>query len=1219
MMKKIKNIIVLLLFSMLSFLAHGQELPYKMPTPTASNLGKFGIIPVSMYTGKADISIPIYQMKERGITLDINLRYDTSGLLVNQLPGWTGHGWSLMAGGSITRKTNGMDDELDPKEQSLNKWHNYFEVHDKIPEYLNQLKQESNRIPIFTDIYADVFYFDFMGHHGKFWLGADGEWKVQSDDNICVEFDYHDENNFIYPFIANRPQSSYKNPKTIKGFTLITDDGTRYTFGGDASSIEYVTDLSVNFDREWFYDWTANTWMLTSVDDRFGNNLYKFKYSRGKFITQLYKTRTGLLTQAEYSSFFYSYSSQHGVSIHTEYSGTLNSPVYLTAIYGASGTSAYFVRKSAFPNSIASHELYPSLYKSEGASADLSDRFFPEASNPKYNAIYNPVYFQYYLQCTTDNELKDYQAHRDVDKYDDPFSSMDIEILKEIVLLKNGTIFNCNLNYEMKNRIHLTSVDFKAASNNLKTYTMKYNSYDMVPKDYLTEAVDYWGYYNGLQYASADKNTFEPSQSSTMCGMLTQITYPTGGYTKIKYQLNSYSKYINADRKSFTTLSRPENAGGLRVSEISNYEGGIPKEIREYKYEFSPGVSSGVLYSLPQRYCKWTDNYSSDHRVAYRFGTSSIIPLSNSFGSFIGYSKVKELNADNTYKIHTFSDATQVYDDPYEYTIMSCEGANPYNKFSERGYLLGKQLSETTFNSKGEKLYETTFKYSTDKTFNTNHYTLTTNFGVFAGCCYGNIYKLYYPKIKLEETVTKEYIGNACLEEKHKYNYEDKVNDYYSSSKKLFKTDVKVLSSEIHQRGKDSIKTVYGYPFSGFEYKLASQFCLPAISSKSYLNGELFKGNKTIYGLCKGQIVPQKEIQYLNNENDYDVIAEYKAYNSKFLPKEIINKEGINNKLFWSSSDQLVAIVANGSDNIKLYPSPSSARNLLVSSKEGEVFGDLPTKIDVCTYNSKGLVHNSATGNGIETKYKYDRIGRLTEIHDSNDNIIERYSYNYVSSDSGSSKTENFGIYPCYEPSGDISKCDEVYPAKIRLCEYHGIDSCLVLAYNIHPDAVSPEIRIKRKRTGITEMTIPLPNNKLFGHRHLRFPCWEGDECEVVLYENGEQIDKATFTTSNTRKYYADVVNDFINKTAAIYIWADESSGNVTTFLNIYKDFRGDFMKTPYVCHGIIRPGHYINSYYSEPYSKWEKGRYSVYIIREDTSKHKLVEVLAYGGGFSVE
>ncbi|WP_288146238.1 hypothetical protein, partial [Xylanibacter caecicola] len=42
-----------------------QMAPGDVPTPNASDLGRYGDIPVSYYTGRPDISIPIYTLKVR--------------------------------------------------------------------------------------------------------------------------------------------------------------------------------------------------------------------------------------------------------------------------------------------------------------------------------------------------------------------------------------------------------------------------------------------------------------------------------------------------------------------------------------------------------------------------------------------------------------------------------------------------------------------------------------------------------------------------------------------------------------------------------------------------------------------------------------------------------------------------------------------------------------------------------------------------------------------------------------------------------------------------------------------------------------------------------------------------------------------------------------------------------------------------------------------------
>ena len=195
-----------------------------------------------------------------------------------------------------------------------------------------------------TDCESDVFYFNFMGKSGRFFYGDDGQWKVYSDDNIHVEFDVNNQNNYILPYFKYF-NYSYKNKqmKTIKGFTLIDDNGTRYIFGdnsssntetnGDyetrASAIEYSVPFFSALNDNTLYDkgesMTASAWYLTEIKDRFGNSLYKFTYERGKFMVKIsyvnedtWETYDGKTCPRNWSNFHYAM--------------CLNSPVYLSKI-----------------------------------------------------------------------------------------------------------------------------------------------------------------------------------------------------------------------------------------------------------------------------------------------------------------------------------------------------------------------------------------------------------------------------------------------------------------------------------------------------------------------------------------------------------------------------------------------------------------------------------------------------------------------------------------------------------------------------------------------------------------------------------------------------------------------------------------------------------------------------------------------------------------------
>lgn len=300
----------------------------EVASPTAADLGKYGNIPVSYYTGKANISIPIYKLSVRGFDFPITLTYDGSGVLVNSLPGWTGHSWTLLAGGVISRSKFGNDDEYAVSGRTAN---NYFKYYNIPPKYLSDKNLLVNHsVFAICDCQPDVFTFNILGRTGSFFLGNDGEWKVSCDENIEVLFDIENESNYTYPFIEDFPGGG-KQPKTIKQFMLRDGDGYVYTFGGTTDAIEYSTDFFYQQSSQQTEYLHAISWYLTSIKDRLGNLLYSLTYKRGKFIAQLFH---------EGSAYSRSYSTNSGGGLSGSYqesrsnksfpySGTLNAPVYL--------------------------------------------------------------------------------------------------------------------------------------------------------------------------------------------------------------------------------------------------------------------------------------------------------------------------------------------------------------------------------------------------------------------------------------------------------------------------------------------------------------------------------------------------------------------------------------------------------------------------------------------------------------------------------------------------------------------------------------------------------------------------------------------------------------------------------------------------------------------------------------------------------------------------
>jgi len=88
----------------------GQDGPLNIPSPEAAAFMKSGNVPVSTFTGVANISIPLFTIKDGPIELPIILSYNSSGIRVDEQAGWSGLGFNLSYGGQLTRSIRGSDD-----------------------------------------------------------------------------------------------------------------------------------------------------------------------------------------------------------------------------------------------------------------------------------------------------------------------------------------------------------------------------------------------------------------------------------------------------------------------------------------------------------------------------------------------------------------------------------------------------------------------------------------------------------------------------------------------------------------------------------------------------------------------------------------------------------------------------------------------------------------------------------------------------------------------------------------------------------------------------------------------------------------------------------------------------------------------------------------------------------------------------------------------------
>ncbi len=694
MKTKVRNINTIFLFVSfaMAFCIKSAAQVTNIPTPNAQDLGKYGEIPMNYYTGRANISIPIYSTEQCGVPLNVSLSYDTGGNPVNQLPGWTGHGWTLMAGGCITRVLQGYFDEdvidrnKDGKVTLKNYFSNEYGLNNNYGRTRDGRRREGrNRVAydvanniLCYDYSPDIFTFSFMGKSGRFFLDQDKKtWRVQSDDNIKVEFDVTDKSNYTLPFLSSYPgfNGSKLMSTTIKGFTLIDDNGVRYKFGGTTDAIEYTIPFFGNVSGSTANSWHATSWYLTEVRDRFGNILYEFEYERGTFVTQISPNYHESVISGKLNI---SYTINGTAMIHEgsrdfPYSLTLNSPVYLTKITTADNTNVDFVRSTKlrlYPKS----DFYSELNKfcEKGRNADGSYAYnqnfemsyidWLNGGMPGTNFWYLQRLIPENTKCWGDSikkiidegKIRNEYYCTEINKIRNPLSVLDFQPLEKIEIYRKASNKRTfEFVYSKNPRLHLTELRLAGQNSNASEYKylFDYYDFDLLSNDYMTKKFDAWGYYNG------NEKTSTPNFSCTLSGMLEKIVYPTGGCTKLEYELNDYSSYRDILRQKMINTSSNEKCGGLRIKSITNYESADLKKMiskRTFSYNIQgTNRSSGELSSVPKDASSWTLNvkYGNGYvklNVTDFDEKGSVIPLFDNFGPHVGYSCVRETFLDGT-------------------------------------------------------------------------------------------------------------------------------------------------------------------------------------------------------------------------------------------------------------------------------------------------------------------------------------------------------------------------------------------------------------------------------------------------------------------------------------------------------------------------------------------------------------------------------------------
>jgi hypothetical protein len=240
--------------------AFGQRLPtVTLPSPEAASLFRYLDYPVNHATSVANIDIPLYEVQSGELRVPISLNYHSSGRRVTDETGAIGLGWTLNAGGMISRIIYGDPDDNDRRVKYPSPWKYQSELGNSTTfNYLAGVDNlEKGNIPWYDTEY-DVFSYAFGGVGGKFVLRDNANVKTP----VLIP---------KKPFKVTFNKKIGTNTNYYDFLTVTDDKGVIYRFGKSLTDgVEYIEDAPNG----------KSGWLLTEITFADGKETIQFKYKR---------------------------------------------------------------------------------------------------------------------------------------------------------------------------------------------------------------------------------------------------------------------------------------------------------------------------------------------------------------------------------------------------------------------------------------------------------------------------------------------------------------------------------------------------------------------------------------------------------------------------------------------------------------------------------------------------------------------------------------------------------------------------------------------------------------------------------------------------------------------------------------------------------------------------------------------------------------------------
>lgn len=209
------------------------------PSPTASALGKYGLVPISLSIGTPNVDIPLHTFKTRNLSLPISISYHSSGVKLSEAASWVGIGWSLNSGGVVNRIIRDEPDEVGAVPLP---YPGFFGATD--PATLDYIDYVGNNEGADTE--PDLYTYNFLGYTGKFVYDRNGVPVLMPAGNLKIE----------------KPADSLG----VKYFVITTPEGIKCTF----NAIETSSSPATNYEKGYTIE-SPTAWYMTKIQHPLGD------------------------------------------------------------------------------------------------------------------------------------------------------------------------------------------------------------------------------------------------------------------------------------------------------------------------------------------------------------------------------------------------------------------------------------------------------------------------------------------------------------------------------------------------------------------------------------------------------------------------------------------------------------------------------------------------------------------------------------------------------------------------------------------------------------------------------------------------------------------------------------------------------------------------------------------------------------------------------------